>query len=356
MEEKTIKKRTLGRFAHVVIILIILCMIMLFCALASLWSYLEKYENSTPQSYINQFLSYVENGDMNTLMKSVGVKNTEFFSEKDYGKYLHNTLGAEMNKVLVDEMGSDESGNKQLYHLHLNEKEGITLALTKQQSKNKMSQYLIAQIDLPYKELTVFAPEHATILANKIKLGEQHKLKEQKSIQGFQTLNNQALAPKMVSYKISGFLELPTITVDGMDKNAYHIETKNNVVTITTAPEVSIKEKIEETAIIASKAYANFVSHDGEFDTFKQYVLKETSYYKAIHNFDNQWYVSHNGVAFENVVITNTTAYSDECYSTEVSFDYIVSQNKLRRTYATKYKLYFLKEGSSYKIVNLELK
>lgn len=355
MEEKVIKRRTLGRFSNSVIILIIICLITLLCVLTALWSYLEKYESQTPQSYIQRFLDYVENGDIDSLMKTVDVHETEFFTSEDYGAYLNELLGNDIQNIIIEEKGNDEGGDNQLYYLHLKDKDGITISLSKNENSKGKDLYALKHINLPFKEITVVAPDYVTVVANQTKISEQHKTKEQKPIKGFQTLKDSSLMPKMVSYKIGGFIKEPTFTVDGMDSSTYQIENNKNVITITTTPDKAVKEKIENLGLLASKAYARFVSHDGEFKEFEQYIVKDSSYYKTVRNFDNQWYITHNGVAFENVVVDNTIAYSEKCFSTEVSFDYIVSQNKLKHVYKTKYKLYFLKSGESYKIANLEL-
>lgn len=356
MEENIINKNKSTRFSNIIIILVIILSIIFFSLIALLWSYLEKYEQSTPQAYIKQVLSYIDNGDNSDLMKYLGVKETEFFTAGDYKKYLKQILPSDLEKVTITEMGTDETGKKQLYKLSSQQKSNdeneIILALTKHQDKS--TYYTAEHINLKYHDFTINAPSHINVLVDGKKLSEKHKINKN-SIEGFTTINNKNLTPQINSYKITGLIKTPEITLQNIDKNEYNISLKNNVANITTIPNAKLKQQIEQTAKLASKAYANFVSHDGEFKEFTQYVLTNTSYYKTVCNFDNQWYVSHNKALFENAVASNTIAFSDNCFSCEVSFDYVIVKNKIRRVYETKYKIYFVKDGQSIKIVNLEL-
>lgn len=337
--------------------LVIVLSIIFFSLIALLWSYLEKYEQSTPQAYIKQVLSYIDDGDNSDLMKYLGVKETEFFTSSDYKKYLKQILPNDLEKVIITEIGTDESGKKQLYKLSSqqeknNDENEIILALTKHEDKS--TYYTAEHINLKYQDFIINAPSHINIIIDDKKLSEKQKINKN-IIEGFSTINNKNLTPQINSYKITGLIKTPEIKLENIDKSEYDIIIKNNVATITTIPNAQLKQQIEQTAKLASKAYANFISHDGEFKEFTQYVLTDTSYYKTVCNFDNQWYVSHDKALFENAVTSNTIAYSDNCFSCEVSFDYVVIKNKIRRVYQTKYKIYFIKDGKNIKIVNLEV-
>ncbi|WMJ23557.1 hypothetical protein RBG61_02470 [Paludicola sp. MB14-C6] len=323
--------------------------------LVGLWSYLVEYENNTPQHYISSFLKSIEQGDIELAMKQVGITSSKFLTSQDYRQYMYDMLGTDFSNLKV--IQESENGEKLNYTVSGIETKKIGLELSKKAQKKEfgIDAYTIKQI-LPLKSMKITAPANAQIQVNGTLLSEQEKTKIKEPVACFQTLESATLIPQLVTYEVSGFLYEPKITVQGLTPQEYILNKKNNNVFITLYAKSDVKKQVEEFALKASKAYAHYISKDAPFSEFSQYLVKDSSYYKSIRYFDNSWYISHDSTAFANEKANETLIYSDTCFSTTVSFDYIVSkeEKKIKRTFPTKYKVSIMKQDKGYKIVNLQ--
>lgn len=348
------EKRKNSSFFHVAMIVAILCVIIIAVVLSVLWSALEKYEKGTPESAIQLFLSYAMSGDSKTLMESVGISETEFFKAKDYQQYMHAQLGNNIEEIQVLELENGQEGTK--YLLSKKGSQGIEITLSKKsEEQGSFNEYNISQKVPPQSDCVIIAPGDFEIYVNDILLEERHQIQEI-SVSQFETVENADLVPKVKTYQINGLLNFPKITVKGKEASEYQAKREKNTVIINGYPKEDNQIKIKQIAETASIAYAKFISQDGQFQEYTQYVDKTSSYYKAIRNFDNSWYIPHDSVAVENMQMSDMIAYSEQCFSVDVQFDYVVIKGRIRRIYDTHYKLYFLLQNNQYQIVNLELK
>lgn len=331
----------------------VLCLLIISIVLVWLWSYLEKYENSTPQHYIDEFIELLYNDDISEVMTNAGVEKTTFFNASDYKKYITDTLGNDISAIVTYEVG-EESGKK-LYELSSNAKDAIRIELTEEKngSDDGFSSYTVKHIDISYNEMIIRAPEYVTVLANGIKLTDKYET-ESIAKSNFLHVKDKSFIPKFNEYKISGFIHSPIIEVDKLDKSRYKIDGESDI-TITIYPPTDEKSKIEAIASNAAKSYAKFISKDGSFSDYAKYLLKESEYYNIVRGFDNNWYIEHDGFGFESFSVQNVIEYSQKAYSAEVKFDYVIKRKNIRRVYNTNYKISFIKVGDSYKIVNLEV-
>lgn len=353
MEVLTIKSLLKNKLFLGIMITIILCIVIGTCLLVMLWSYLAKYEESTPQYYINQFLSAIEQNDFDLAMQKAEINPSKFLTKQDYQQYMYDMLGTDISAIHITE----ESQNKDtlIYSLSSTSSKKITLELHKNTDTKKFGAdvYTIKQT-LPLRSMKIIAPENVQLKVNGQPLTDQEKLDEHIAVKSFDTLEDKALLPQLVTYQVDGFLYDPTVTVEGYGEGEFTLEKQDDVVTVSLPAKEDIKKEIEAFALQATKAYANFISQDATFSNFSQYLLKETSYYKSVRYFDNSWYIEHDSAVFTNEKVTDTLAFSDNHFTTTVSFDYIVKKQRIKQTYPSKYKLSIIRQGNTWKIVNLE--
>jgi len=353
-EELNIKKILGSRFLCCVIILILGLTIIASTLLVILWSYLEKYESSTPQFYIHKFINNIKNDNIDIAMENAGVKKTEFFSTKEYKQYLSGVFASDFDYYTITRIGTEN--NKAIYEVAGKSNKNIKLELTKKGEKKQfgIDSYSIRHIDIPFKSVSIYAPSHIKLECYGKPLSPNNSNPDSEAINSFNVMNDKSQAPKPVKYKLDGFLVQPEIEVKGIPKSEYTLSQDEDSISISTKPEISDKENVEELAVLVSKTYAQFVSQDAKFSDFSKYLLKDTSYYDVIKTFSNTWYVAHDSFAFEDLAVKNTVSYSDVHFSTEVSFKYIITKGKIKNTYQNNYRLSLIKQGNTYKIVNLE--
>lgn len=313
--------------------------------------YLDDFEKSTPEYYIENFAKKLQTGDYKSVMQSLNVKETEFFTEDDYIAYLEDTFGENPQNIKV--FGGARQGEKYEYEFAIEGKNGIFVEVYEHKGDKalSLSTYSIKQVNLPYNEMMIFAPKNATVLADGIPLTSKHLQPEIKKIQSFETLTDKTLVPELASYKLDGFIRKPEITVDGFD----FLMSDDGQNIITVKPDPQIAHDVEEFAKTASVAYAKFVSKDAKFAEYTKYLTKESTYFNSIRDFSNHWYVDHTAPEVIGLKAENTIQYSDKAFTTEVSFDYkvVTVEYKIEQIYKTKYILSIIKEGDSWKIANL---
>lgn len=349
-----IKKILGSKFISCVIILILALTIITATLLVTLWSYLEKYESNTPQFYIHKFINNIKNDNIDIAMENVNVEKTEFFSAKEYKQYLNDIFASNFDYYTITQI--DTKNDKTIFEVEGKANKNIKLELTKKSEKKQfgVDSYSIRHIDIPFKSVSIYAPSHIKLECCGKPLTQDNSSFEGKAIKSFSVMNDKSLAPKPVKYKLNGFIVQPAIEVKGLPKSEYTLSQEDDSISISTNPQISDKENVEELAVLVSKTYAQFVSQDAKFSDFSKYLFKDTSYYDSIKTFSNTWYVSHDGFAFDELVVKNTTAYSYVHFSTEVSFKYIIKKGKIKNTYQNNYKLSIIKQGDTYKVVNLE--
>lgn len=322
--------------------------IVISIVLTLLWGQLDAFEKSSPENAIKEFINVLYTDTSPHAMQLANVKETEFFSELDYQKYMQENLGTDPKKIIIVPLETNDTFSK--FQLFSADFGYVNLKLT----KNKEGKFLIQQDEIVLKSLKLTVPEYAKVLANGKLLDEKFKTDEKTPIKSFDTLKNKSKLPKQTSYNITGFLKEPQIEIEGIDKK-YMIEKKvDDVIQIEVLPTLVEKNEVEAIAKNASKAYVSFVNDDKSFPYFGKYLERQTEYYDKVKTFDNTWATDHTSIVFGEMQAENTMAYSPNHFVTTIKFDSIVKNKNKSRTYKNEYTISLIKENGIYKVVNFE--
>ena len=111
-------------------------------------------------------------------------------------------------------------------------------------------------------------------------------------------------------------------------------------------------ERVEEVA----KKISCYMSDDMSLYYTAKDLVKESPAVKKLEAFDIRWIMSHKDYEFLNMDVSNYLSYSDEIFSVETRFDFkIIYYTVDPEYYPTAYRLYFQKQGDTWRVFDFEL-
>lgn len=328
----------------------LVCTMIIALVNSQLRMYLSDYEDSTVENYMEQTLLRFQTGKVDAIVDILAVEPTPFTNRQDQVEYVKSVLGEDRSQIRY--FGGELVNNKHQYEFAIPGKRGIKVEVSTHVGDGilPLSTYSLTGKPFDYSEITIYAPKNVGILVNGVEVESHFLQKETRVIDGFAAIKDKELIPTLVSYKVYGLLSRKI--VEAKDGECF-VEQNGDEFTVLQKADSKLSLEIEDMAKKASVSYARFISNDGTFSDFAQYLQKDTAYYKSVVGFDTSWYVSHSGVAVLDLNATKTIKHSDELYSTEVTFTYQVSQGKKKHDYENRYIISIVKKDGGYKIVNL---
>lgn len=343
--------RKQSTFLHVSAILFLTLMLAALGLLALLWSFLAEYEQSTPRYTGEQILSFYREGDYSAAMEFTDVDPAIFFDVGQYEAYVRETLG-DFDKVRVQE-GSVRDGKKSVLLLGENL---LRFSLTEAPETLGfgLSRYIPAQEDIPLKSFSVRAPAQAVVTVNGKALPGGCRTGAE-AVAGFPALPEGMSPPEEAIYRVEGLAVEPEWAIEGYEPGGYRLAQEGNEVVFTL---LSDEEACGQLALEASQTYAKFISRDAALTDVTRYLYPGTDFFRAVQNYSNIWYNSHNGVEFADLQTERPVAYSDDYSSVEVSFEYVVYRGSASNRWAewrypTRYRVYLVRTGSGWKVLEL---
>ncbi|MEG0894153.1 MAG: hypothetical protein RSE93_00425 [Oscillospiraceae bacterium] len=321
-----------------------------------LWLKLEEYEKATPTSYIKSLINKSIVTNYSDAMEIFNVTPTDFMDKKIYGNYVKEIIGTNFKGIAINEISQEDE--TYLYEIStqdrmLQNKVGLKIKLEKNGGN-----YVATHINIPYTQYSFMAPNDAVILADGKEISKHYKNSELYDVPEFAGLSDKALIPKYVKYDITGIIKIPEISVSTpFDMN------DENIVLYLNGKE---KTQVEQFAKDFSVTYAKFVSKDAKFADVSKFLVKESECYNSIKGFDNSWYIDHTSPEVLNLETNETIYYSQNAFSTVVSFIYKVKTSitfdksdgtkgtaNYENEYPTKYKVFIVKTSDGYKVANI---
>ena len=183
---------------------------------------------------------------------------------------------------------------------------------------------------------------------------EESERSETSAAPGFEALGD--AAPQECVWQVEGLLEQPEVTAQS-EAGSYRVEWEtplNAVVTVEPNGEdaASLEDFLDRTA----RVYARYVSADASFAELKGALVPDTEFYNSLRTFDSSWYVSHDSTAFEEFSVSELESLGPDAAAGTVRFTYMVYKEGLRpRSYPSVYRMYAVREGESWKLLDLQV-
>ncbi len=192
---------------------------------------------------------------------------------------------------------------------------------------------------------------HAEVLPVRVEYYQGDSLT---SVNLFEKLHNQSLAPVLYRYDTPKTLAEPTITATsplGTPSVTVNAEQRSVLVLPPLTPEQ--EQLAAQTLEIVAKAYSDFITEDGTLANLLQYVYKETDLDREFREYQRGWYLDHENREFSAFTASDIAFHSDTCFTGHVDFDtYITFQGELN-TFAASYDMAFMLLEGRWQLVGL---
>lgn len=325
-----------------------------------LYSYLYGFENYNPEVYLNKYIQLLQSNNYEKILKINEFKETYFNGKSEFVEYLNNKYGNFKDKVKIIKDNNLCTNDKYVYNVQFGKGNINKITLLKT-DKKKLLYFNTWKVDKPEKyfenekEIKIYCYKNIKVKLNEKLITDEYK----ESCENIELFNNilddKFESPKLICYNIKKLLNITSISAEmptgekceviNNDDGSYIVKpVMNNV----------IKESIEPLTIEVGKKYAAYIAEDYTFRDLKNYLYKDTQFYKTLLEFYNGWFPLHSSFKYDNVVIEDMEWYSDICCSSKIKFDYVITyKNNRKRKYDIAYKIYFTKIDNKWLVSNI---
>ena len=342
--------KTTNRFRIALAVFWLVSLAAIAVGLGWLWFRLEAYENATPEAAVRQYLSDLRQGRWEQLAAGSDFTPTELVTEQDYIAFLQQTY-----KELPEDTALVRTGEEGGSIYQLQDKAGNKIAalkLTAAPAGEKYA-YRVQTRTTTLDPVEVEAPAGVQVLLGGRPLTEA-AVRETVTAPGYEQLPDGIAAPQLVRYELEGLLQQPQLTA----QDGYQVSTvkkgKQTIYEVTGVPSAAQQQEYRALAEKAAKTYAAFVTQDAGRGELNALLLPGTSFYKAIQQFYNGWYVEHTGHEYRNLDCSELELVSDNAFSAKISFDYVILRGSREYLYPSSYRLFFLNAGGGWKLARLD--
>lgn len=340
-QEKEVKTRKISKFAIAIIVICSLILIVGGGALIYLWNYLAAYEETIPTAPIDDFLHLLDKGSYSEAM-AVGKIEPDYFGGTDsFAKYVDEAFdsGKSYAKASYRKASAENEDGSVVYSVYNGENRvcKVTVKKTDEMNSFDMNYYRVVAVEFTALEnITVTVPNEAVLTVNGKIVDKSNG--EEKTVTEYFGGIDQAKCPKIRSYVLSGYVLYPEIAVtdaDGvvctsLEGNEYDLRFVRSI-------DQSATDEYTELTTIASKSYAGYVTCNVSKYTLLGHILKGTTFYKEMQEYENKWY-GYNRMSYENVKVFNINEFDGEHFTAEIT----MTQKVSRATGKVSYDLHYI--------------
>lgn len=297
------------------------------------YAFLEKYEEtyqaSRPYHEMDRlFSSFFEPRDMDSIYNMLSVKPelSAFETEEDVKQYMYSLIADKTLSYKQTENYNDELPE---YYIEADEYIIGKILFRKDPTTSLDYQFpvwYLSEMEFytqPMEQFRVTVPENYTVKVNGVVLDDTY-LSSTTEI----SVEKEFFEPYVTSivdfkeYEADGLFLKPDITIlnaNGNPAENISADTENNIYSAAYEPDPSDRKEMEDFAIHAVSAYANYISQDLSDAELARYFTPDNIFlYYAKNNSSRTFYTRHSSVTIENAEIRDFQAYSEDAYYCEV--------------------------------------
>ena len=340
------KSRRKGRFSRFLFFWTAALAVLVAVLLVQLWAALARYESTTPEAAVMQFLKTVQSADEQQLLEQSGFALSPY--EKP-GAY-RDAVSASLEGIPAD---------REQLRFAKQQKDGactvkviapdasVTLELIEKETGGWTVRPPVPET----QSCTILAPSHAAVTVNGQPLPADQSTGS-RTATGYEDL---ADAPQVLEYKLDGLLAAPEVAAVLEDGTACAVQAgKDGAVEITAPVPAAQQQELTDFAWNAAHAYVRYVSRDAAFGEVDVYLHPDTPLRETVRTFDTYWYTDHNSATFANEELLATGSVSDTCCWVELKLEYLVDIGYREVTIPVHYRLYAAKLDGAWKLVSME--
>ena len=318
-------------------------------ALAMLWGALERYEASTPEAAILRSVQAVQAGEVKEEDVPAAVLPGRFATAAQYLKEARALLeGLPTDRDSLRFVRRGEAGGAEEYVV-VDEEGGRAEFLLFPEEKGWRAWPRVQALST----VTIRAPKGVALTVDGRPLEESER-SETAVVPGFEALGE--AAPQQCVWQVEGLLEQPEVTAQS-EAGSCRVEWETPLsAVVTVEPNGEDAASLEEFLDRTARVYARYVSADASFAELKGALVQDTEFYNSLRTFDSSWYVSHDSTAFEEFSVSELESLGPDAAAGTVRFTYLVYKEGLRpRSYPAVYRMYAVREGESWKLLDLQV-
>lgn len=363
LDGKPIRKPLSGFYLFLIIwlsSLALLLSIFLYKFYYFLNDYQTVYSNSLPYHVVDNFITYFENGDYESLYNFMDEKpeTSEFETKENVKGYMESLLASkEITYVETAESTDKEPSYNIMADGYIVAK--LYLIQSESMRSYKLPYYEIDSFEFytdPSRSVAICAPENCTVYLNNIPVSESYTVNtaENKYQTHFKDFEN---LPDIKYYKISGMYEMPDIKVincfgqDCIPK----IDNSTGYYSINYACPVETSREMTDFAKTAVSVYAKVVCRDLADSALDRYFTKNNEIVREIKsNASNlKWFPGHK-TASEEWEIVEFVPITESAFYCEVKYtQHLLIYGVRPEDVVTNAKFYYVKEDGNWKICSI---
>jgi len=363
MSKKKKKRKGISHsiFYRIYFVLLILSLAAIGVGAKLLWDIIAEYEATRPVYVAREAAKLFEQGDYESIypLDTATSVLLETDTAQDYANFMRAYT---QGKAVTWQESFSKNSDEKLYRVLLDGGKFATFTLhtTGVQSKHGNDTWMLSSVTtnaLKVTDYVITAPSDSVVTVNGRTLTEADAIETDIKTASDGMLPDGVKSPTMTKYKFSLCLSEPSISVTDHNGNPQTVEgDAENGFSCALPSDETLRELYEENIIKVAKKLANYTSEDLSRETMLTYTKYGSPAYKNIRNFYNGWCPPHIGNQFNNLQTSNYYAYSDTCFSVDVSFQYVITYRKNPdNVYETKYTLYFTKGKKGYELYNFSM-
>ncbi len=327
-------------FRAVLIGLVVLYALLIAAGLLVLRGYLQRYEQNHPAGAMDLYFAGLKNGDTDKILADSDFPFDEINTKEAYLQYLSEKYRGGDGQWQYALM--DDADGRQIYDVYESNQKYGSLTLQKLDAGG----YRIFS-DVTYQpEMTVVSPAEPSVGGVSLvayRAGEPATAPEFEGASGS--------LPTLSTYRIKTLLP-PTVSLaDG--RSSVLTTLKDGSVQITPAVSEADAAALTAFAEKAARTYACYISNDVPYSELQGLIEGNTPFHRGVRAYDGKWYNQHRAVEFQNMKVEPPVAWGNDCFTVNVTFDFVVSRTYDSSTFATAYHIACRRAGDGYRVVNI---
>ncbi len=323
----------------------------IICLSASAYIYLRlvRYENSTPEGSIRNYLSLVSDKKYHEIYEESKLVFPQFNTEEIYVNYLKELYNDKdlKNITLSKESYSD---SKFLYY-KINDLKNNNIANV--QLKKDGDLYHVRTLTSIWN-FDFDVVDNLEFSINDVKVEDEYITEKDVHTKAYSGMDNQKNIAQVKRYHLDNFVNIPEVTALN-DKATVVKDVIQDQFYVGYKPTADVKEEYESMLLDLAQTYSKYITEDEKFYNLRKLLHKDTEFFKNISSFNNGWFSPHNSVDFKNIEIYDIVVLNENSFIGSVKYDYEVIANHKVQTYPTIYQMFFVKENGNWLCTNLLL-
>ncbi len=334
---KTLKRPS---FRAVLIGLVALYAVLIAVGLLVFYGYLKQYEQNHPAGAMDSYFAALKNGKTEQILTDSDFAFDAINTKEAYIQYLNEKYRAGDGRWQYA-LREDADG-QQVYDVYESNQKYGSLTLQKRDEGG----YRVFS-DWEFGAETAYVspvePYVSGVSLSAYRDGEPMTAPEFEGVSG--------TVPTLSTYRVKTLLS-PTVTLQDGETPVLSA-LKDGTVQVT--PAVSAADAAALTAFgeQVARTYACYISNDAEYSELQALIDGNTPFSRGVRAYDRKWYNQHRSVEFENMKVSPPVAWSEDHFTVDVSFDFVVSRTYDSSTFATKYHIACRRAEDGFRVVNI---